>query len=314
MTPRRPIAPASDGGLLMEPAPSAANAQIVENAARLSTWDYDFQGRRAHVLRDKARAEVVSLARDFLAGHGLDPPSDRPDANRPSAMPLVVTGHQPELFHPGVWVKNFVTAAAANAHGGIGLNLIVDNDIPKSSAIAVPRAVGDRLEIERVEFDRWESETPYEDWQATNEDDLATFAERVRLVMDGLVADPILDEFWPHVRRRSGDVGTIGLRFALARRELESSWGVHNLEVPLSSVCQSDSFLWFASHILAQLSRYRQVHNDALTEYRALHGIRSRNHPVAALTVHDDWVEAPFWVWRAQTPRRARSSPGSVAG
>ena len=73
------------------------------------------------------------------------------------------------------------------------------------------------------------------------------------------------------------------MRFSLARRELEASWGVSNLEVPLSEVCQTDGFFWFVSHLLAQLPRYRQVHNDALDEYRAAHRIRSKNHPVAAL-------------------------------
>ncbi len=55
MTARRPVAPPFDGGLLVEPGPSAAIARIAENAARLSTWDYDFQGRRADTLRQKAR-------------------------------------------------------------------------------------------------------------------------------------------------------------------------------------------------------------------------------------------------------------------
>ena len=77
-----------------------------------------------------------------------------------------------------------------------------------------------------------------------------------------------------------------------------------NLELPLSTICESDSFLWFASHLLAQLPRYRRVHNAALGEYRAAHGIRSRNHPVAALARQGDWLEAPFWVWRAEQPRR----------
>jgi len=304
MTARRPVAPALDGGLLLEPAPGAASAQIAENAARLSNWDYDFQGRRADALRNKAREEVLGLARGFLASHGLDSPRFDSATARSTSIPLVVTGHQPELFHPGVWVKNFITAAAAHAQGGVGLNLIVDNDIPKSSSIQVPRARGDLVEIEHVEFDRWGSETPYEDWRATNEDQLARFPDRARLVMGDLVAGPILDEFWPRVLACRGDVGTIGLRFALARHELESSWGVDNLELPLSSICESDSFLWFASHLLAQLPRYRQVHNSALDEYRTAHGIRSRNHPVAALGRQDDWLEAPFWVWRAAQPRR----------
>ena len=68
-----------------------------------------------------------------------------------------------------------------------------------------------------------------------------------------------------------------------ARREVEASWGVSNLELPLGLLCQTDSFLWFASHLIAQLPRYQEIHNACLAEYRVAHHIRSRHHPVAAL-------------------------------
>jgi hypothetical protein len=74
--------------------------------------------------------------------------------------------------------------------------------------------------------------------------------------------------------------------------------------VPLSELCQTDGFYWFVSHLLAQLPRYHRVHNEALDEYRAARGIRSKNHPVAALAREGEWLEAPFWVWRAGQPRR----------
>jgi hypothetical protein len=106
------------------------------------------------------------------------------------------------------------------------------------------------------------------------------------------------------------------MRFSLARREIEASWGVSNLELPLGVLCQTHSFLWFASHLIAQLPRYQEVHNTCLAEYRAAHHIRSRHHPVAALTRTDDWLEAPFWAWRAGQPRRrallARQRPKTV--
>jgi hypothetical protein len=277
--------------------------QIAENARRLSQWDYDFQGRRADVLRAKARAEVVGLAHEFLNAHALDFAVDVPGAAPLTSLPLVITGHQPELFHPGVWVKNFVTAAVAKASGGVGLNLIVDNDIPKTSAIQVPRVARGLVKVERVEFDRWVSETPYEDWRVTSEEQLQSFPERVERVLGDAASQSVLRGFWPRLRAHR-DVSQLGLRFALARHEVESEWGVKNLELPLSTICQTESFLWFASHLLAQLPRYRQVHNAALAEYRVLHGIRSRNHPVAALAVQEDWVEAPFWAWRAEGPRR----------
>jgi hypothetical protein len=318
MTPRRLRAPATDGGVLVDPPWAAVRDMTATNADRLSAWDYDVQGRKVARLREQARREVVHLARDFLRRHGLgDGLAPRPaDGDAEARPPLVVTGHQPELFHPGVWVKNFAAAAIARACDGLSLNLIVDNDIPKDSAIRVPAFQEGRLRSIPVEFDRWPGEIPYEDWNVRDESMFASFPDRVRRVLDGAAADPLLDDFWPRAAGRRGDVAGVGLRFGLARREIEAAWGVSNLELPLSAVCQTDSFLWFASHLIAQLPRYQAVHNECLARYRAAHHIRSRHHPVAALGRVDDWLEAPFWVWRAGEPRRrallARQRPRVV--
>jgi hypothetical protein len=304
MTPRQMRAPTNDGDLLVEPAPPAVAGQLAQNARRLADWDYDFQGKRAGALRDLARREVVTAARSYLTRHGLHASAFELDAAGASARPLIVTGHQPELFHPGVWIKNFAAGAMAAAHRGIGLNLIVDNDIPKSSSIRVPTLQGDLIRLRRVDFDRWGGDVPFEDLAVREEGSFLTFADRVRQVAREAAAGSLLDDFWPRVLARRAEALTAGGRFSLARRELEASWGLSNLEVPLSALCQTDGFLWFVSHLLAQLPRYHQIHNTALSEYRAAHRIRSNNHPVASLERHGEWLEAPFWIWRKEQPRR----------
>jgi hypothetical protein len=52
----------------------------------------------------------------------------------------VVTGHQAELFHPGVWIKNAWACRIARALSGVSLNLVVDNDVARHTGLAVPRA------------------------------------------------------------------------------------------------------------------------------------------------------------------------------
>lgn len=292
-------APAADGAVLAEPPLTQAGALVEANAARLAGYDHDFQGRGFPRLRALARADALDKARAYHIRAGLDIPDGAAADRR-----LVATGHQPELFHPGVWVKNFAVARLAHEHDAVGLNLIVDNDIPKSSSVRVPHREGGALRSRLVEFDEWGGEVPFEDLRVREEELFATFPGRVRDALAGAVADPLVDEFWPLALRQRAQTSRLGLRFASARREIEGSWGAHNWEVPLSAVCESDGFLWFASHLLAQLPRFQQVHNDALTEYRALYGIRSRHHPVPALGRRDDWLEAPFWVWRADAPRR----------
>ena len=221
MHPHRLRAPSSDGALLADPPFDRAGAAMAENGERLRRWDHDFQGRRADRLRAMARAQVVALARRHHEIYGLDWPEQTP------AQPdrLVMTGHQPELFHPGVWVKNFAVAGLAASQGAVGLNLIVDNDIPKGPSIRVPHRDGANLRVSPVAFDVWAGEVPYEDQAVGDEALFATFPDRVRATLGGLVAGPLIDSFWPRVLRRKGETDRVGLRFALARREVERPSG-----------------------------------------------------------------------------------------
>jgi hypothetical protein len=299
MKPHRLRAPSTDGALLAEPPLAQAAARLAVNAAQFARWDHDFQGRSAGRLRAMARHQVLEQARRYLGGFGLEVP-DRVD----ESAPLVVTGHQSELFHPGVWIKNFAAGAIAGKSEGVALNLVVDNDILKSASIRVPEVGSDKLTIRRVEFDEWGDEVPFEELKVRDEALFATFADRVHRVLGSAVPDPVIDAFWPHVQSQRQQTDRLGLRLALARRALEGVWGVRNLEVPLSTVCETEAFLWFAAHLLAHLPRFQQIHNDALARYRSLYGIRSRHHPVPALGRDGEWREAPFWVWRAELPRR----------
>ncbi len=299
MHPHRLRAPSTDGALLADPPLDRAGLALRANADRLNRWDYDFQGRPAGRLRAMARSEVVALAREHHRRHGLDLP-EVPDL--PPRM--VVTGHQPELFHPGVWVKNFAVAGLAAAQGAVGLNLIIDNDIPKGPALRVPHRSGDSLRTQAIEFDLSAGEIPYEDQAVRDEGLFASFADRVRPVLGDLVADPLIESYWPRVLRRAGETDRFGIRFALARREVEAEWGARNLEVPIGLVCETEAFGWFACHILASLPRFQATHNAALARYRLAYGIRSKHHPVPALARQGEWLEAPFWAWRADAPRR----------
>jgi hypothetical protein len=286
--------------VLADPPLAEAAARLDANRRATLAWDHDFQGRRAGRLRAMARRQAFEAAKAWHERMGLDPPgAPAPDA------PLVVTGHQPELFHPGVWVKNFAAAHVAREAGGSALNLVVDNDIPKWASVRVPSLDPDgTLRAVAVDFDDWTREVPFEDWTLDDPALFASFPDRVRAALGGQVPDPVLDEFWPGVVAAGDRTDRIGHRFAAARRRLEARWGVRNAEVPLSALCETEAFGWFASHLLAHLPRFQRVHNDALRRYRKTYGIRSKNHPVPALTGEGDWLEAPFWVWRERNPRR----------
>src|SRR5262249_11354475 len=108
------------------------------------------------------------------------------------------------------------------------------------------------------------------------------------------------------VQRQAARTPLLGERIAAARRTWERRWGCHNFEVPVSAVCRTEPFAWFAAHLLGELPRFHAVYNEAVHDYPRRYGIHSRNHPVPDLTRQDDWLEAPFWAWRAGQERRGR--------
>lgn len=113
--------------------------------------------------------------------------------------------------------------------------------------------------------------------------------------MEGWNFEPLLTRVWSEVERSASRNSIIGECFAAARRSLERSWGCHNLELPISHLCKTESFAWFVCHILADLPRFHSIYNECVREHRRQHRIRSRNHPVPDLTQEDGWLELPFW-------------------
>jgi hypothetical protein len=222
----------------------------------------------------------------------------------PFNVPWFVAGHQPELFHPGVWVKNFALAGLARRVGGFALNLIVDNDTLKSTSVRFPVRDADGwpgLESER--FDRWQGEAPWEERQFSDLGLFVNFGKRISERMAPWGIRPLIETFWPVVLDHDG---TIGERFAHARRSLERQWGCNNVEVPLSRLCATRAFGRFVWALLESLPRFVKCHNDAVAAYRLRNKIKGHSHPVPDLAADGEWLELPLWGWQAGQQRRNR--------
>jgi hypothetical protein len=297
-------APAQDGALLAVPPLTEAGALAQRNRLLLAQSPTTILGRPLAELRALGRREVVGLARRYLEEHAepLPPTVD------PAGGPLFVAGHQPELFHPGVWIKNFALAGLARRHHGLAINLVVDNDTLKSPALRLPvRTERGWPRLRTLPFDRWQGEVPWEECRVADPDTFARFGDEVARLMRRYSFEPLVSVVWPEVLRRAD--GPLGEAFAAARRLLERQWGCHNLEVPQSQVSQGEAFAWFAGALLADLPRFHALYNGVVADYRARRRIRSRNHPVPDLAAQDGWLEAPLWGWRSDEPikvRRAR--------
>jgi hypothetical protein len=209
-----------------------------------------------------------------------------------------------------VWIKNFALAGLARRQGGVALNLVVDNDTLKLPAVRLPVPGSARLPHPHaltVPYDRWLAEVPFEERRVEDGKLFDSFAERALDKLRGWSYEPILPGFWADVCRALGPAhGLVGEAFSAARRLQERRWGCHNLELPLSDVCATESFAIFATALLADLPRFVELYNRAVHDYRRAHRIRSSHHPVPDLAREGDWLEAPLWGWRAGQRRRGR--------
>jgi hypothetical protein len=299
-TRQRVRAARENGALLSVPPLADAPAVAERNRQWLSVSDVALLGKPLPELRRDARLEVAALtATDSAESAGMD-------------SPWFVTGHQPALFHPGVWVKNFAASALARATRGVGLNLIVDNDVIASPGILVP--AGDRTAPTFAPL-LYDSARPAEVWEEASLRDRTlwdSFGTRVRDAMQPWGVEPLGTEYWEVVR-------ACGARhlpqiLTCARAGWERRWGAGNRELPVSKMCDTAAFRWFAVHLLQNLPAFHALHNQVLDEYRELNHVRSRTHPVPDLRTEGDRLEAPFWIWRAGSAKRCRLFARGIAG
>lgn len=294
-------------------APQADRTVLADPPAH--TWTHLAAAHHAAVARrpgtpaGHAWADLLASARaEILAAALARTRSYRDVADMVSAAdtPWFVAGHQPQLFHPGVWIKNFALDRLARAARGIALNLIVDGDLCKSTAIRVPGGTPQEPQVESIPFDTSGEPLPYEERRILSVETWRRFAGRVGKQLASLLADPLIHHYWPLAQAQADAGCSLGEALARSRHQLEATWGLQTLELPQSAVSNCRAAHGLIAHLLADAHRFRDVHNRALVEFRHVHRIRSASHPVPALAAEEPWVEAPFWVWQTAHPRRRR--------
>ncbi len=296
---RRYRAPRQHATTLVDPPFSDSRDLIRDNRNLLAASTADLHGRSLAQLRELGRCELIADATRYTRAY-RDVDSVVGDG------PVLLAGHQPEFFHPGVWFKNFALDQMARRFEAIAVNLTIDSDTLKTPAVRVPTGSIEEARFQEIQFDKRTDDWPFEERALRDESTLQSFPARAAKAMRGLVDDPLLMSFWPRVVDRARATNNLGSAIAQSRHQLEGEWGLSTLEIPQSRVCDFESFRWFACDLLARLPEVWEIYNDAVRQYRQTHRIRSASHPVPNLSAADGWFEAPFWIWQEHAPRRRR--------
>jgi len=242
------------------------------------------------------RAAVAKAAARFAADIGIAPGAI-------GRAPVIATGHQPELFHAGVWIKNFLAFRLAQLLGGSSVNLIVDNDIPKHLGLVAPVREDSTARQVEISFARKAAEHAFEEYPPLIEGADAF----VGAVSQAATRAPFHEAAVDLARRlaaASGRGANIGDVLAAVRLSYERELSIANSEVPTSRLADEGAFGAFAISILQDALRFASAYNGSLAQYRRAHHIRSRVNPMPDLVVDSTRVEAPFWIWHSGESRR----------
>jgi len=360
--------PENNKELFVTPAIDCIPDWVRENRRTLGDYTFEINGIPFQALRDASRAELLHKAVQYTQGiksllraqgrHGhkslYTPPANsqlsraispyQDDAlgnvgasghGTINEVPIILTGHEPIFYHPGIWIKNHLAHHAAKRVDGIGINMIVDNDACTTGFIYAPRLSGNSLLVQKIPLVEGKDKVAYEEIVFDNFKILLRFRDEVLALLknNALHADALSDTsigkdattqsscentktmmgnmqaaFESYIARvvacyERGCVDMVGLLTA-ARVALEEDFQMSNLEIPVSRMCNTDGFYHFFLHILYNARRFACIYNAKLSEYRGIHKIRSKANPLPDLNVGNNVTELPFWVWKHGEERK----------
>lgn len=218
-------------------------------------------------------------------------------------QPLVATGHQIELYHPGVWVKNILISLLADQIGGRAIHIAVDTDTPKHLTLKWPgsaRSITDDPAIMNAEW-LGQVRRPSPEYIAQLRKDFEKSAANWPF-------QPIAGLFFDHlIQACNTPRARLAECLTHATRETDQFLGLNYQFQILSDLLNSDAYLALVYQIASDIGVFATHYNQSLKAYRAEAGIRSSTRPMPDLSMSEDEIELPFWFDELTTGERSRA-------
>ncbi len=269
--------PPRHGDVLIEPAAGRLVELAESNRALISGYPLDILGLNIGRIREALRERMC----DGCTG------------------PVIMTGHQPEFIHAGVWAKHVVASALAKAMGSKAINLVVDSDAPGSTTLTAPDVTGATLQWRSLPYSSLGQGVSHDAIPRMDASAVRDLSQRVADLMGDRYASSQMPAYFEAVCAADGAVDWVDQMIA-ARQAIERRFGVEMREHRIGRVWGMP----LLPDMMVNATRFADVYNAALAGYRKQFGERSATRPVPDLQRDGDRVELPVWVYRIGEPRR----------
>jgi len=306
--------PKKNREIFIDPAFEDIPGLIDINKEIFKSYDFNINGMPFSQFREQARSETLKKAGEYsekirtlcsnLKIAGTENLSCAKDSYTPEKA-IIQTGHSPALAHPGVLIKHSLVSSIAKKANGIGINMVVDNDAGNDNCLNIPDIDGQNSSVERTEYHPGLRNLAFEEIRYTDSKQLMAFKESVLKALHDPDMKKTFEDFINIAIMLSGETLQFSDLFTFARHAFLTRFGISNLEVPVSLISETDSFLNFFLHITENLKCFVDIYNAKLREYRRLKSISSKANPLPDLMEKGFVVEMPFWMWKRDEPRES---------
>jgi len=271
--------PEADGRTLIAPPAGQWPARVRESLERRGQGGITLAGHPLDEVRDATRRRVWGFSDD---------------------RPLIVSGHQPALIHPGVWAKYVTQRALMDRHGWSGGELVVDNDAPDGMALKIPCVdAARRVHICQISLGGGRHHVAYEDRPRLTAAAIRSIRAEVTDCLRSWDTHSLIETYLTGLADTRAPGDRVEQHLA-GRRAIDCALAVDVPQARVSAVFGGP----FVADLLVDAERFAAAYNDALAAYRRDHRVRGSHRPLPDLARDGDRVETALWIYRPGGPRR----------
>lgn len=298
---------------------SAYEKQLLEPP--LSEWPVVrcvLHNERLQALRSAARQRLVDAATGYRAmlveigrAAGLFAADEPAISGDPGSLPLIMTGHQPVVFHSGLTFKYQTTETFALEHNALAVAVVIDTDEGDAGAFPFPTSTAP-FQLLAVKAQPDSSRTTSSQMSVVT----GSFSTESSLL--GACRRKSADLIQADASRVQASLQTCGCtqeaeRFqkiaeqyaslptdSMMEANLIVRWNAgiagRTPEIPLSTICSFAEVLQFFAELLARPFEFARCYNGTLDAFRTEQKIRNVANPFPNLRIEESRCELPFWL------------------
>ena len=216
------------------------------------------------------------------------------ELNLPKNQPIIMTGHQPIIYYPGIFIKLILADTIAKHINGKAYYLVLDNDVEKVD----------------WKFIWFENQTYFKQHivlsnhkdillnQIINNDKkkqliyfLKEWMLRLYHIFDPSIVPNIKDTLEYCINILEKKNLSVAKLSVLINEYLMNQLNIQVKPIFVSDLVKTQSFREILQQIKLEHQRFREIYNQKLDEFRKIHHIKNPHYPFSNLKEN----ELPFW-------------------